>query len=397
MRKLFAVFLFFLLIPAVSLASLAPTLTVTQDTAEVSGAGIRVTLAVDAPGAVTVQLFSYAESWLKDLFSMRAGTGEMSLHWDGYVGGVRVPAGRYSLIITYEPQGGMAQQRYLHFDVMPMSTPYSAVRDGTFWAMPPGEIDDAVIWDVLTQPITVYDNGRIGATGHMYLMENPDGTGGRIAQIHGKSQGLHVLGEVNEHGYVLVEAFSNYDPSFQPISALAREHAFEVKQGYIKADGLVTIPVNQQIGFLVDKLTQRLYIFIDGVRVTELFISTGKNTSEKYFYETTAGEFTTIAYTASFMQSGLYNAMGIRFNGGNLLHEVPCQIDEEGVQNYIPFEKLLGQKASGGCIRVQRHKSAEGYNHTWIWETLDREERYKVLVWNDLNRVDTPAVWRESP
>ena len=91
------------------------------------------------------------------------------------------------------------------------------------------------------------------------------------------------------------------------------------------------------------------------------------------------------------------SAMAIRINGGILLHEVPHKINADGTKNYASFEGYLGQKKSHGCIRNERRKTPEGYNQAWIWENFERGEPYKVIIWDDLNRVDTPTVWRENP
>ena len=244
----------------------------------------------------------------------------------------------------------------------PTSAPYSSVDDGTFWSMHPGELDDEVIWDILTQPIVVYDDGReAGTFEHAYLMENPDGSGERVAQLHVQSQGVHVIGEENEYGYVLVEAFSNYDLDYNVYTQEEREHAFDLRQAMCRPNTSRTVEVNQHQGLLIDKLTQRMYLFLDGERVTEFLISTGKITSdEKYHYETIAGEYITISRTGAFGDEDMYCDMAIRINGGILIHEVPCMIAPDGYYDYDPYEPYLGTKASHACVRVQRELTPEG-------------------------------------
>ncbi len=272
-----------------------------------------------------------------------------------------------------------------------LSPPYSSVADGTFWSMTPGETDDAVIWDILMQPITIYDGGEpAGTKSHAYMRENPDGTGARVAQLHQQSQGVHVIGEVNEHGYVLIEAFSNYDPDFRPKTDEEKAHAFDLKQGYVRASRLKTIEVETNIAMVIDKKTQRMAVFIGGKRVTEFLISTGLIADGKYFYETIAGEFITASYVDSFDSSGgMICRMGIRINGGTLLHEVPHYKARGGKLDYSSFEPFLGTKASHGCVRIQRELNADGYNHEWLWDMLrSNKGEYKVIIWDDLGRVD---------
>ncbi|GHU83228.1 hypothetical protein FACS1894196_2750 [Clostridia bacterium] len=281
---------------------------------------------------------------------------------------------------------------------LPQSAPYSDSADGSFWSMTPGELDDQAIWDILMQPIVVYDGGiKAGAKSHAYLMENPDGTGKKIAQLHTQSQGVHLLGEANADGYVLVEAFSNYDPDFQPKTEDERAHAFEVKRGYVLAKNLKTVEVMPDMALLIDKLTQRMYLFIDGKRETELLISTGKIADNKYYNETIAGEYITVSHTGLFQSGNMFCDMAIRINGGILIHEVPHKQNGDGTRNYSAFEGYLGTKQSHGCVRVQRLKNADGYNHRWIWQNFKSAKPYKVIIWDDINRVDTPAVWYPNP
>jgi len=347
-----------------------------------------------------------------------AASGSSTFQWNGLYQGERVPAGEYALGLTLIAENGQeSMAHYIWIEVinqqqaeshpivditpaptpvptptpLPISAPYSTEAESlNFWSMHPGEVDDAIIWEVLTQPITVYDG--VESREHTYLRENPDGTGKKIAQIHGESQGLHVIGEVNEHGYVLVEAFSNYDPDYLPDDL---DTAFDLKRGYIKASGLKTVEVSQEYGLVVDILSQRLYIFHNGERITELLISTGKIEPGKPYNETIPGEYMTISRSGGFWSGNMYCDMGIRINGGILVHEVPCKINADGTRRYSSFEGYLGTMQSHGCIRVQRLKNDDGYNHAWLWNNLPLKT--KVLVWGRLDRVDTPEVWYPNP
>jgi hypothetical protein len=123
----------------------------------------------------------------------------------------------------------------------------------------------------------------------------------------------------------------------------------------------------------------------------------------KYFRETVPGEFTTIAYREGFWTDDVYSAYGIRYNGGSLIHEVPSYVNTDGTRNHSPFEKNLGKKSSGNCVRVQRVPNPLGLNMKWLYETLKSkdlfgpQERYKVIIWDDKNRVDRPTVWFKTP
>ena len=405
MKKTAAILLIsiWLALPISSISTGLPISNVRQNTIGFTARGITFSFMVNESGVFSMKLET-PDQGERDLLSMSVGRGQMEIQWEGIADGKLIPDGTYQISLFLDAGNGpVPASRKISFVKEPVSPPVTDAKDGTYWAMTPGELDDREIWRLLTQPILVYNNGNIDPSGHAWLRENPDGTGGRVAQIHGLSQGLHVVGETNEYGYCLVEAFSNYDPGYQPLTPYEKEHAFDVKRGYIKAEHLQTVYVSQEYGLLVDKLTQRMYLFRDGVRAAEFIISTGLIVDGKYFRETVAGEFTTIAYREGFWTNDVYSSYGIRYNGGSLIHEVPSYVNEDGTRNHSVFERSLGKKSSGNCVRVQRVPNPLGLNQKWLYQTLKSEdpfgpqERYKVIVWDDKNRVDTPSVWFETP
>ncbi len=374
---------------------------VSQSTDQLTVRGVDVVFHAREAGVLAVELLIGENGEGIPLSTMELGAGEMTYHWEGNLEGERVPVGRYTLRFSLTAGEEQAEVSAM-FQVLAVSAPYSDAKDGTFWSMVPGEIEDELIWDIMIQPICIWNNYETHASGHVYLMENPDGTGKRVAQIHARSQGLHIIGETNEFGYILVESFSNYDPVFRPKKPEDIAHAFDIKRGYIEAKHIKRIEVSDHIGLLVDKLTQRMYLFIDGKRATEFIISTGTSAGNKIYRETIPGEFTTISFVGSFASGEVISDMGIRYNGGSLIHEVPHVVNGDGRRNYVPFERLLGQKASAGCVRVPRQKNQDGYNMKWLWDNLFvgtqvEQPRFKVLVWDDINRGDTPVIWYPDP
>lgn len=392
-----------------------------------------VTFQASVDGTVRIELRSYADDIQSLLAQLPVSAGQAAYTWDGTLDGAPVADGDYALVFTLSEGNAMASMsHYVMLEVQrtvveetsaeqsalfvevtptpvptpsptpeptpaPTNAPYSQnAKAGSFWALTPGETDDAKIWEALTQPIVVYDGGLdAAAKTHAYLMENPDGTGEMVAQLHAQSQGLNVIGEENEHGYVLVEAFSNYDEDYNPVTEEEKAEAFDVKRGYVKASALKTVEVNQEYGILIDKLTQRLYLYHNGERVTEMLVATGLIQDEKYYCETIPGEYITISRTGGFWSGNMYCDMAIRINGGILLHEVPCKIRDDGSHDYSSFEGYLGTKQSHGCIRIQRLKNEDGYNHAWLWNNLPLKTR--VIIWDDLNRVDSPTTWYPNP
>ncbi len=384
------------------------------------------------PGTLTVQIMRSADGSVTDLFSSDVTAGGNSFEWNGETADGRMQAGEYALMMTLRTVNGMeSMTEYVYMDVsataesatfasegfqmvdvtpapqadptpvpVQLSPPYSETGGDTFWGMNPGELDDAVIWDILMQPVTVYDDGTgmDGGRLHAYLMENPDGSGKKVAQIHGMSHGVHVIGETNEHGYVLVETFSDYDRDYSPETEEERAHAYDLKRGYLKAKNLKTVNVQTDMALLVDKLTQRMYLFKNGTRVTEFLISTGIWEDPKdMLFETVPGEFITISHTGTLKDGNMNSSMAIRINGGILFHEVPHKLNADGSHNYSSFEGYLGQKKSHGCIRVQRLKTPEGYNQQWLWDNFKRGAPYKVIIWDDKNRMDSPSTWQANP
>ena len=68
-----------------------------------------------------------------------------------------------------------------------------------------------------------------------------------------------------------------------------------------------------------------------------------------------------VSRVGDFNAGNLVCAMGMRINGGSLMHEVPYILNEAtNYKDYSYTEKYLGEKASHGCIRVQRKENPEG-------------------------------------
>ena len=229
--------------------------------------------------------------------------------------------------------------------------------------------DEAAVWEMLTRDITVLD---VGSNEKLYLRAYPDGP--RLSYrdydgfLYGQSAAVRVL-EI-EDNWALIEGYNMRN---------------ELMRGYVRASALKTATPNQQYGIVVDKLTQTLYLFKDGKLLTTLLVSTGSPSSDKPYNETAQGEYMLISRTGGFWSGDMYCDMAIRFNGGDLLHLVPCLINGDGTQNFAPFEKYLGSRASHGCIRTQRVANADGYNMRWIWDNIPMGT--KLLVWDDAGRA----------
>ena len=261
---------------------------------------------------------------------------------------------------------------------------HSAVKcdhDICFWKLEMGRMDEESIWKVLTQPVTVLE-GKQREQVRVLARPEADCTD-YVGVVTCASQAVHIL----ERGdpWTLIEAYSSSEEG-SAVKVFA-----EPFQGYVKTSRLKEEQVDQTYGIVIDKLQQRLYVFKEGKLFTTMLCSTGfaKN-QEHLFHETPAGEFLMVSWVGGFRAETLWCAYGIRINSGILVHEVPSreETDRNGVTftSYARCERYLGEKASHGCIRVQRQLTPEGVNAKWLWDNLHRKPYTKVIIWDDLDR-----------
>ena len=121
--------------------------------------------------------------------------------------------------------------------------------------------------------------------------------------------------------------------------------------------------MNQNYGISIDKLTQRLYFFMDGHLETSLAISTGLYNDKQPYNESRSGEYMIIyTKTGALIDGNMHCDYALRFNAADYLHEVP------------------------GCLRVQRLKNSQGYNMRRIAELVKKRKDkncVKLVVWED--------------
>ncbi len=244
-----------------------------------------------------------------------------------------------------------------------------------YWTLPMDITNEAAIWDMLMQPVTVLDNGKKKAERtQVVIRQEPDEESLGIGVVTCKTQSVHVLEKGEE--WTLIECYSS---SFKDSPVWNWN---TLVQGYVPTKYLETVVPDQTMGLVVDKLTQRLYIFREGKLYDTLLVSTGIANAKQPFNETRSGEFLLQdPAVGEFRSDNMYCSMGIRFNDGDLLHELPHNKLGDGGKNYKPYEPKLGTKASHGCIRVQRLKTPLGTNMSWLWN--HREDEMKVVIWED--------------
>ena len=268
---------------------------------------------------------------------------------------------------------------------------YHPQHENCYWCTPMDITDEAAIWNMLTAPMTVVN---LNQRDHTSLYAEPDANSEQIALITGDSQGVHVL-ETLENGWSLVEVYST---SFFD-STVKNWNAFET--GYIRTDKLKQVNVNQQYGIVVDKLTQRMYLFKDGHLETTLACSTGLYNAKQPYNETRSGEFLIISFTGSITSDNLICDYALRYNDDDYLHEVP-HTGKGKDKDFSRGDAKLGTRSSHGCIRVQHKTNADGYTMSKVYELLKESTRktklnVRLVIWEDYQGRSIPIPASDTP
>ena len=253
-----------------------------------------------------------------------------------------------------------------------------------YWTLPMDITDEAAIWAMLMQPITVVDSGSKNAQrAQVTIRREPDEKSDGVGVVTCVSQGVHVL----ERGdtWTKIECYSSsfHDSKVKAWNMLV--------QGWIPTKYLKTVNPDPSMGMVVDKLTQRLYIFRDGHLFSTLLVSTGLANAMQPYNETRSGEFLIVSAVGEFKSDNIYCSLALRYNSGDLLHEVPHTKLADGGKDYRRQEAKLGTKASHGCIRVQRKQDPSGVNMRWLWD--NRKMNTKIVIWEDWQgrQIPTPS------
>ncbi len=251
----------------------------------------------------------------------------------------------------------------------------------SYRTLPMDITNEQAVWDMLMEPITVVDTGKKSSERtQTYLYREPDEESLKIGVVTCESQGVRVI-EHLENGWSLVECYSSsfHDTKVKAWNLLV--------SGYIRTDYLKQVSPNPKFALVVDKLTQRVYLFQEGKLLTTLICSTGLTmwNGSKYqpYNETRSGEFLFMSKVGTLKSDNLLCDMAIRFNSGDMIHEVPHISNADGSANYKRAEGKLGTKCSHGCIRVQRNRTPEGINMKWIYNQLKTGSKVKIVIWED--------------
>ncbi len=281
--------------------------------------------------------------------------------------------------VALEPQLAGAATLALDTDQAKYTPTYGSPYAGqdttlNYWTLPMDITDEAAVWEALMQPITVLDTGKKGAERTQITVRiAPEPTATGIGVVTCVTQGVHVLEEAGEWTKIECYSASFHDSKVKNWNTLI--------QGWVLSKYVKTSQPSDAMGLVIDKLTQRMYIFRDGKLWDTLLVSTGLANERQPYNETRSGEFLLTSAVGEFKSDNIYCAMAIRFDSGDLIHEVPHKKLSGGGKDYRSNEAKLGVKASHGCIRVQRKTSPSGANMSWLWN--NRKKNIRVFIWED--------------
>lgn len=243
-----------------------------------------------------------------------------------------------------------------------------------YWTLPMDITDEENVWKVLMEPVTVLDGSSFSRPERTQITvrEEPDLDSLGIGVVTCENQSVHVLEKGKE--WTLIECYS---ASFFDSKVVNWNRLIH---GYVQTKYLKEVRPDPAMGIVIDKLTQRLYLFRDGHLYSELMVSTGKSNAKQPYNETRSGEFLLTTKVGNFKSDNMTCRLAIRFNSGDLLHEVPY-VYSRSDKGYKKQEDALGKRASHGCIRVQRKLTPEGINMEWIYEHYNKNT--KIMIWED--------------
>ena len=254
-----------------------------------------------------------------------------------------------------------------------------------FWCTPMDIRDEEAVWAMLTAPIYTVDEKQ---NLQVIIREEPSESSAGVGVVTGTSMGLHVL-ENLKNGWSRVECYS---ASFFDSKIKAWN---QFVTGYIKTSLIKKKTPNQEMGIVIDKLTQTLYLFRDGHLFSTLAVSTGLYNPRQPYNETRSGEFLLVSKVGDFKSDAMICRFAIRFDGGDLLHEVPHVLNADGGKNYKATEGNLGSRKSHGCIRVQRKENQDGINMLWLWKNLkvSAQNGVRIVIWEDFEgrQIEIPS------
>ncbi len=277
--------------------------------------------------------------------------------WNTLTGKNRLPTGTYR--IRFSGRQHPANAKEFTVQVLEGKRPVLPLQV-TGDIMPERGDTDQEIWAKMTAPATIIDIKNVS---HQRVYQEPDSGSRVLGTLHGQSQCVSVL-EIQD--------------KWVRISAWNHERGEKI-EGWVPGKVLKVVLPQTRYGLLIDKKTQTLTLFENGEKVDTLLVSTGRMTKGELYQETAAGSFLTNEHMSDYSTNGLKYDFVIRYDGGNLLHQIPYAWNMDGKKDLVPGEMYLGTKASHACIRIQEKPSEKGINAYWFWTHLPFRTRVIVL------------------
>lgn len=277
-------------------------------------------------------------------------------YWDGTVGGKAVAPGDYVLRMyakdnadyVHEVAVTVAEGKYPSY---PLTV--------TGQIIPDRDMSDEEIWAIMMKPSVVTTRSQ---TGHQKVYAAPNAKAKSLGDLHGQSQAVEV--QAIEGEWARIGAWNHQSGSYV--------------EGYVPVEYLTTVMPDSEYGILIDKKDQTLTLFREGKRVGTVAISTGKVTKTRMIRETAAGAFLTVDRIDEFRDSGYSYAYPIRYDGGNLMHQMGYKVIDKH-RNFDDQIPQLGEKASHGCIRLPVTPGEGGINAYWLYTHLPYHTRVIIL------------------
>ncbi len=287
--------------------------------------------------------------------------------WNGKIrGGKTIAPGDYTMTFKSRPNPDYSFTYPLHVEEGPC--PVQEVAE-TGPVVPERGMTDEQIWEYMMKPSVVI---RTSGTIIPYDIYERPSTASRVTgSLRGATQALEVL-EVGER-WSLVRAWTHTNGS--------------ECTGYIRTEKLEVIRPAAHYGLLIDKKDQTMTVYEDGKRIGTIPVSTGKPVPGNTYRETPAGAFLThLHFGASFAQDGYRYEYPIRYDAGNMIHNVGFTRTGRR-RDFSDNLPLLGQKASHGCIRVSPFVTDEcNINSYWLWTRLPYHTR--VIILDDAEKTE---------
>lgn len=232
--------------------------------------------------------------------------------------------------------------------------------------IPERGMSDAEIWEIMMKPSVVVN--ATGSSSRFVLRESPTNRSAAVGLVCCATQGLEVL--AIEGDWAQVRAGNYSDGHFIT--------------GWYPVKGLTVVTPAPHYAVLVDKRTQTLTVYHDGVPLGTVPVSTGLPTEKKPQRETSPGAFLTdIHFSRDFAQDGARYDYPLRYQGGNIIHSTGyARIPHAAysVKDYSKNLPRLGQKASHGCVRVSPFTTPDcEINSYWLWTHLSFHTRVIIL------------------